>query len=67
MEELQICLSSLAQAVLGNCVNFLLTDLCGIWAIAVICCGTWINGTGMVDRLYIAFKRLSASAQLLSA
>lgn len=27
MEELHVCLSSLAQAVVGNCVNFSLTDL----------------------------------------
>lgn len=70
MEELHICLSSLAQAVVGNCVNFLLTDLSGVWAIAVTFCSTRINGTGMVGQALHRLRKntawLSASAQLLS-
>lgn len=69
MGELHICLSSLAQAVVGNCVN-LLTDLSGIWASAVTFCSTRINGTGMVGQALHRLRKntagLSASAQLLS-
>lgn len=55
---------------MGNCVNFSLTDLSGIWAIAVTFCSTRSNGTGMVGQALHRLQKntawLSASAQVLS-